>query len=208
MGNRDRRQIGWASVILSWTIVTGFWFTGAAGPALACSPPSPALTVTALPEGAVVLVGTTGDRVEGGRLFYVESAYAGNIPRSPIVIAFKEGKPVGDCSYPMSSGVRLVIAPYQEADGSLHADLATLQADPGSTLGRAFIAQARERYGDGVVPAGTTAPIPAVPGGGLHLAIAAMAGASAIGVWMLLRRRRRRGVTGSRPTRASTRPPR
>jgi hypothetical protein len=174
-----------------WTSIVALWATATAGVTLACSPPSPEPTVTALPQGAVVLVGTTGDRVEGGRQFYVERVYAGNVPASPIVIAFKEGEPIGDCSYPMSSGVHLVIAPNEEADGSLHADLVTLQADPASALGREFIAQAQARYGDGVVPAGATAPVSTTTGGDLRLALVATVGAAAVGVWILLRRRRR-----------------
>jgi hypothetical protein len=193
MRKRGTWRPGWASGIVIWTSMTVLWFTATAGVALACSPPSPEPTVTALPGGAVVLVGTTGDKVEGGRLFYVERVYAGNIPGSPVVIAFKEGEPIGDCSYPMSSGVHLVLAPNEEADGSLHADLVTLQADPASALGRAFIAQARARYGDGVVPAGATAPVSTTTtGGDLRLAFVAITvGAAAVGVWILLRRRRR-----------------
>ena len=142
------------------------------------------------PAGAVVLVGTTGDKVEGGRLFYVERVFAGNVPTSPIVIAFKEGAPVGDCSYPMSSGVHLVIAPNEEPDGSLHADLATLQAGPASALGKEFIAQAQARYGDGVVPSGPTAPASA--GGDPRLGLVVAVGAAAFVVWIVLRGRRRR----------------
>jgi hypothetical protein len=126
-------------------------------PALACSPAAYP-TVTGLPDGAVVIVGTTGDVVEGGRLFYVERVYAGSIDSSPIVIAFKEGEPIGDCSYPMTSGVRLLIAPAVGADGTLRADLATLQADPASEDGHRFIEEAEARYGQGTVPEGATAP--------------------------------------------------
>jgi hypothetical protein len=191
MRKRGTSRPGWAFGIVFWTGMTVLWLTATAGVALACSPPSPEPTVTALPEGAVVLVGTTGDTVEGGRLFYVERVYAGNIPRSPVVIAFKEGEPIGDCSYPMSSGVHLVIAPNEEADGSLHADLVTLQADPASALGREFIAQAQARYGDGMVPAGVTAPVSTTTGGALRVALLVTVGAAAVGVWLLRRRRRR-----------------
>ena len=178
----------WAAVTVLWTSIAPLWLT-LTGVALACSPPSPEPTVTALPEGAVVLVGTTGDKVEGGRLFHVERVFAGDVPSSPIVITFKEGAPTGDCSYPMSSGRHLVIAPVQEADGSLHADLATLQADPASALGKEFIAQARSRYGDGVVPAGATRP-PAETGSDLRAALVVV-GLAVVGVWTVVRRRRR-----------------
>jgi hypothetical protein len=156
------------------------------GRALACSPPFLEPTVTALAEGAVVLVGTTGDKVDDGRLFYVERVYGRDISASPIVIAFMEGEPIGDCSYPMSSGVHLVIAPDRDADGSLHADLVTLQADPNSDLGRRYVAEARARYGDGIVPTGQQAPAGLPPFG---LVLALMAGGGA--VWLGWRRARR-----------------
>ena len=190
MRKRAAGRLGWASGIASWTTIVALWAAATAGATLACSPPSPEPTVTALPEGAVVLVGTTGDKVEGGRLFYVERVYAGNVPTSPIVIAFKEGEPIGDCSYPMSSGVHLVIAPDEEADGSLHADLVTLQADPASALGRELIAQAQARYGAGTVPSGATAPVSGATGADLRLAIAGLGLVAAMGVWILWRKRR------------------
>lgn len=197
MRKRETWRPGWASGIVFWTSMTVLWLAASADVALACSPPSPEPTVTALPEAAVVFVGTTGDKVEGGRLFYVERVYAGNISGSPVVIAFKEGEPIGDCSYPMSSGVHLVIAPNEEADGSLHADLVTLQADPASALGREFIAQAQARYGDGVVPAGATAPVSTTTGGDLRIVLVVTVGAAAVGVWILLRRRRRHSLGAS-----------
>jgi hypothetical protein len=190
MRKRATWRLGWASKLAFWTTIVALWATATAGATLACSPPSPEPTVTALPEGAVVLVGTTGDKVEGGRLFYVERVYAGNVPTSPIVIAFKEGEPIGDCSYPMSSGVHLVIAPNQEPDGSLHADLVTLQADPASALGQQFIAQAQARYGDGLVPSGPTAPVSGATGGDLRLTFAGLGLVAALGAWIFWRRRR------------------
>jgi hypothetical protein len=141
------------------------------GVAVACSPPSPPPTVATLPEGAVVLVGTTGEPADGGRLFYVERVYAGDVTTSPIVIAFQEGEPVGDCSYPVAAGMHLVIAPDVDADGTLRASLPTLQADPASETGRRFVAEALARYGPGSVPAGATVP----PGASGGLAIGAIA---------------------------------
>jgi hypothetical protein len=190
MDRQPRWRFGRVVAIALWASMSALWLTATAGTTVACSPPSPEPTVTALPAGAVVLVGTTGDKVEGGRLFYVERVFAGNVPTSPIVIAFKEGAPVGDCSYPMSSGVHLVIAPNEEPDGSLHADLATLQAGPASALGKEFIAQAQARYGDGVVPSGPTAPASA--GGDPRLGLVVAVGAAAFVVWIVLRGRRRR----------------
>lgn len=181
-----------ASRLLLWAGAVVLWGSATVGAALACSPPSPAPTVTALPDGAVVLVGTTGDRVEGGRLFYVERVYAGDVAASPVVIAFKEGEPVGDCSYPMSSGVRLVIAPDQAPDGSLHADLVTLQADPGTALGKEFIAQAEARYGEGSVPPGQQVPATVTTSGAPWPLLAAVGAVAALGAWMLWRRRRGR----------------
>jgi hypothetical protein len=167
--------------------------TVTAGPALACSPPFEEPSVTTLADGAVVIVGTTGEKVINGRLFYVERAFSGDVPNSPIVIAFKEGEPVGDCSYPMSSGVHLVIAPDQDADGTLRADLVTLQADPNSELGRRYLAEARARYGDGSVPLGQVAPA----GVDLRLVGLALALVAGIGaVWFAWRRTRPDGDEG------------
>ena len=45
----------------------------------------------------------TGNPAPGGRLFHVERAWNADVPTSPIVIAFKEGEPVGDCSYPVAA---------------------------------------------------------------------------------------------------------
>jgi hypothetical protein len=71
------------------------------------------------------------------------------------VIAFKEGEPIGDCSYPVSAGMEMIIAPVVEPDGRLTADLVTLQADPTSDAGRRFLAEAEALFGPGVVPAAT-----------------------------------------------------
>jgi hypothetical protein len=190
----------WSTSIVRWVRRTALaagavvlWGALTAGTALACSPPSPEPTVTALPDGAIVLVGTTGDKVDGGRLFYVERVYAGDVAASPIVIAFQEGEPIGDCSYPMSSGVRLVIAPDQAPDGTLHANLVTLQADPNTDLGRDFIAQAQARYGDGSVPPGPPGPVSAALNAvDVRLALLGLAIIVGLAAWIGWRRRRHR----------------
>ncbi len=63
-------------------------------------------------------------------MFHVQRWFSGGTPSPEIVIAFREGEPVGDCSYLVSEGQALFIAPMRHADGTLSADLVTLQADP------------------------------------------------------------------------------
>lgn len=179
---RLRAALTTAGAILLLGLVT-------TAPALACSPPFEEPSVTALADGAVVVVGWTGDKVDGGRLFRVERVFSGDLPTTPIVIAFQEGEPVGDCSYPMGVGVHLVIAPDQDADGTLRANLATLQADPDSELGRRYLAEARARYGDGAVPSPSGADLRLVA-----LAVVLVAGIAAI--WFAWRRTRRTGQEG------------
>jgi len=128
----------------------------APGAALACSPPFGQPTIAALGPQQVVLLGVTGNPAPGGRLFHVERAWNADVPTSPIVIAFKEGEPIGDCSYPVAAGTRLVIAPWQEPVGTLSADLATLQANPLSDDGQRYLAEAERLFGQGSVPVETT----------------------------------------------------
>ena len=45
---------------------------------------------------------------------------------TPIVIAFKEGGPVGDCSYQVHAGERLIIAPIMREAGRLSAEMGAL----------------------------------------------------------------------------------
>ena len=119
--------------------------------ALACSPAfNP--TIAELGQEQVVLLGETGVPAPGGRLFHVERAWNGDVPTSPIVIAFKEGEPIGDCSYPVAAGTRLVIAPWREPDGTLSANLGTLQADPLSVDGTRYLAETAQLFGSGTVP--------------------------------------------------------
>jgi hypothetical protein len=158
--------------------------------ALACSPVADP-TIAALGPGQVVLLGVTGERVPSGRLFHVERAWNGDIPTSPIVIAFQEGEPVGDCSYPVPSLMRLVIAPDRAPDGSLTANLATLQADPRSPDGVRYLAEARRLFGDGTVPVDTTpAASPSSPW--LPLAVVAVV-VIAVALAAVVVRRRGRG---------------
>lgn len=121
------------------------------GDAVACSPPF-GQSISGLGPERVVVVGSIGRAVPGGRLFHVERWFGGGTAITPIVIAFKEGAGLGDCSYPVTEGQRLLIAPERAADGRLTADLATLQADPGSADGVAIVREAEARYGPGVVP--------------------------------------------------------
>lgn len=122
-----------------------------AAPAAACSP-AQAPTIQALGPQQVVLVGRTGEPVPGGRAFHVDRWYNGSGPAT-VTIAFKEGEPVGDCSYLVHAEWHLVIAPVRGADGTLQADLGTLQADVDSDAGRRYIAEAGRLFGPGTVPA-------------------------------------------------------
>ena len=131
------------------TAASALWILPAA--ASACSPIFEP-TIAKLGPDQVVVVGTTGERVPGGRIFNVTRWFNGGKPVTPILIEFKEGEPMGDCSYPVSAGTNLIIAPYFAEDGRLHADLATLQADPSSEQGQEYIAEAISLFGPGVVP--------------------------------------------------------
>ncbi len=156
--------------------------------ALACSPVQDP-TIAALGPEQVVLLGVTGDKLPAGREFHVERVWNGNVPTSPIVIAFKEGEPVGDCSYPVASGTRLVIAPWQEPGGTLSADLATLQADPQSEAGQRYLAEAEQLFGEGTVPVDTGRE--ANRSGWPALVVITAFGAAAIAAGLILWLRRR-----------------
>lgn len=94
------------------------------------------------------------------------TAYACSAPfEEPTIRALgpqQEGEAIGDCSYPITTGATLIIAPYREADGRLSANLVTLQADPTTDLGRRYVAEATALYGPGVVlpPAAAVVPDP------------------------------------------------
>lgn len=109
------------------------------------------------------------------------------------MIAFKEGEPIGDCSYPVSRGQSLIIAPNREANGTLSADLGTLQADPSSDLGRTYVAEATQLFGPGVVPQPAAGAASSGPGPGVGVVLAALACTVALlftAVVLLARRRR------------------
>jgi hypothetical protein len=106
-------------------------------------------TIRALRPGQVVVIGTIGEGVAGGREFLVERWFNGGQPAATITIAFKEGPATGDCSYPVETGTRLIIAPEIQ-DGRLAANLLTLQADPTSEVGLAYVAEATALFGPGI----------------------------------------------------------
>jgi hypothetical protein len=159
--------------------------------ALACSPAfNP--TIAELGQEQLVLLGETGAPAPGGRLFHVERAWNGNVPTSPIVIAFKEGEPVGDCSYPVVAGTRLVIAPWREPDGTLSANLGTLQADPLSEDGRRYLAETAQLFGPGTAPVGAT-PEPAQTTGWLAIVVVVTILAGGLAVAFVASQRRQPG---------------
>jgi hypothetical protein len=137
-----------ALVVAGWLALA---VTVPASPALGCSPPFQPPTIAQLGPDQVVVMGRIGAKVPLGRLFLVERWFNGVMPHTPIVIAFKEGEPVGDCGYPVHEGDRLIIAPLMLPEG-LYADLTTLQADPDSAQGQGYLAEATSLFGDGVVP--------------------------------------------------------
>ena len=99
----------------------------------------------------------------------------------------------------MSAGTDLIIAPYFEADGRLHASLATLQADPSSEQGQKYLAEAMSLFGPGVVPPPAPEVAPAPERGSAleigYVVLAFAAGALLVfGVLALVGRRRRRAT--------------
>ena len=140
----------------TWSIAVGLAIalaTIAIAPVAACSPAQDP-TIQALGPDQVVLVGRTGEPVAGGRAFHVERWYNGSGP-AIVTIAFKEGAPIGDCSYVVRAGWHLVIAPLRSADGAFEADLGTLQSDVDSDAGRRYVAEAERLFGAGTVPEDT-----------------------------------------------------
>ena len=184
-----RRALG---VLLGAVVVSG----PLAIATLACSPSFEEPTIRALGPAQVVVMGTIGDRVAGGRLFHVERSYNGGVTATPIVIAFKEGEPVGDCSYPVSTGASLIIAPYREPDGRLTADLGTLQADPSSDAGRRYVAEATTLFGPGVVPPAASVAPESSPAPDVRLLVVALAASVGL-VFMVVLIVARRQRTGS-----------
>jgi hypothetical protein len=153
-----RRHVTWAAA--AGLVLAGLF----PGPAFACSPPFEKPTIRGLGPGQVVVIGTIGERVAGGRQFLVERWFNGGQPAPSITIAFKEGPATGDCSYPVATGTRLIIAPEIQ-DGRLAANLLTLQADPTSEVGLAYVAEATALFGPGIgfgpgLPSSTAPVVP------------------------------------------------
>lgn len=155
-------------------------------PVLACSPAFEEPTIAALGPDQVVVVGTIGAKVDGGRRFHVERWFNPGPPQAEIVIAFKEGEPVGDCSYPVSEGQRLIIAPDRDDFGTLSAALFTLQADPATDVGLRYLAEAVALFGPGVVPERTVVADEPPDVGAIALVAALIVGLAG-GLWFAFR---------------------
>ena len=163
--------------------------------ALACSIPMQPPTIKDYGPNAVVIVGTTGDPAPGGRWFHVERWFNGGEPQAAIVIAFKEGPAIGDCSYPMERGRRLIIVPTPNDEGRLAADLGTLQADPTTPEGLAYLAEANALFGPGAVPEPPEAAASSFaldPGVALPMLVAAIGGIIGVLAFIGVPRRRER----------------
>jgi hypothetical protein len=144
-------------------------------------------------------MGTIGEPVAGGRRFLVDRWFNGRQPAASITIAFMEGPATGDCSYPVATGTRLIIAPEIQ-DGRLAANLVTLQADPTTEVGLAYIAEATALYGPGIafepgLPSSTAPDVPnpaSKPEPRLLLATLAVAGLLVLAMIVLLATKLRR----------------
>jgi len=158
--------------------------------ALACSPPFDP-TIEALGPDQVVVVGTIGEPMPGGRHFRVSRWFNGADPRADLVIAFKEGDPVGDCSYHPTVGQPLLIAPVAEPNGGLSADLGTLQASIGTDEATRYLEEAERLFGPGTVmhPAEPPAEEVALP---WFVSVGAVVLAVLGGAWLGIRVRGRR----------------
>jgi hypothetical protein len=156
----------------------------------ACSPLFEQPTIAALGPDAVVVVGTIGEQVDGGRLFHVQRAFSGGVTSTPMVIAFKEGPAIGDCSYPVTQGARLLIATVRDADGRVPVDLVTLQADPATPDGQRYLAEATALFGPGTVPTPLTSPEPPAPSIALVVLVGFATIAVAVLSWRAVRRSR------------------
>jgi hypothetical protein len=93
----------------------------------------------------------------------------------------------------VAPGTRLVIAPWRQPDGTLYADLGTLQADPLSEDGQRYLAETARLFGAGTVPVDAIPEPPPTPGW-LAVAVVAVliAGGSAVG-FVAWQRRQSRG---------------
>lgn len=182
--------------LLPRILIAGAMATGLAAVAapsvLGCSPPFEKPSIRGLGPSPIILLGTIGERVATGRLFHLERAWNG-VTTTPIVIAFKEGEPVGDCSYPVTSGQRLIIAP-DVANGVLSATLVTLQADPATEDGLRYLRETEALHGAGVVPVvATAAPVASTPSprepNPIYVVVGLGAGVAMFGVVILIARR-------------------
>lgn len=151
-------------------------------------------TIAELGPDQVVVVGTTGDSTEGGRLVDVERVDNGQITTTSIVIVFKEGEPVGDCSYPVSPGEHLIIAPISEPEGRLSADMGTLQAEVTSRPGRDTSTPAQSLFGAGTVPQSAGAPASNRVADGLVLVVGGVALLATLVTIGIVRRLERSGT--------------
>ena len=154
-------------------------------------------TVNDLPADAIVIIGRVGERSGGARPLAVERWFNGPGMTDVLVIAFQEGEPIGDCSYPVATGERKFIVPDREG-AMLISHLCTMQAPVDTDYGRELIAAATAHYGPGVVPEATVAspslsesPEDAGPLVAVAVALAIVVAALFGGLVILARRGRR-----------------
>jgi hypothetical protein len=164
--------------------------TGGVATTSACSPLFEEPTIAALGSDAVVVIGTIGEQVDGGRLFHVQRAFSGGVTSTPMVIAFKEGPAIGDCSYPVTQGARLLIATVRDDAGRVPVDLVTLQADPESPDGQRYLAEATALFGPGTVPGPLSPPGPPAPSIALVVLVGLAIIAGSMLAWRAVRRSR------------------
>jgi hypothetical protein len=186
MRDRGRLAVCASSLLLASITLT----MALASTASACSALFEEPTIAALGPDAVVVVGTIGEQVDGGRLFHVERAFNGGVTTTPMVVAFKEGPAIGDCSYPVTQGARLLIATVRDADGRVPVDLVTLQADPATPDGLRYLAEATSLFGPGTVPTPLSSPGPPAPSMALVVLVGVATLAVAVLSWRAVRRSR------------------
>ena len=101
----DRDFVPGAEMLRARSVVASVWLVALVlfvrpSSAAACSPLFDPPTIADVGPAQVVVVGMTGERVAGGRLFHVTRWFNGQGAVTPIVIAFKEGPSSGDCGLP------------------------------------------------------------------------------------------------------------
>jgi len=181
-------------VVGAGAALAGFLWLVAPSTALACSPPFDP-SIEALGPDQLVVVGTIGEPMPGGRHFRVSRWFNGADARADLVIAFKEGDPVGDCSYHPTIGQPMIIAPFVEGNGRLSADLGTLQALIGTDEASRYVQEAEQLFGPGTVmhPAESPAEDSSLP---WFVSVGAVVLAVLGGAWLGMT------VRGRRPPRA------